>query len=228
MVLDLITPIKGLASITSEKGIPKGETLKTWRAGSLFQFIDNALVEGRGAPVFGLPFPALVCDDLGTEAGDFIGVDSNPSHPRVVFVVAKHQSGSAGVSASAFYEVSGQALKNLAYLKSDGQEVPGAQSKFDGNWKLTANKKTDRVPRKRAGPGSVAFRKLLARTTRTPGTERAIWLVCAGGMLSKAALEREFAKAKPRAHVLQFYHLVVSAYSAGQSVGVGLKIFCAE
>jgi hypothetical protein len=65
MVLDLITPIKGLAEITSEKGTPKGETLKTWRAGSLFRFIDDALVEGRGTPVFGPPFPALVCDDLG-------------------------------------------------------------------------------------------------------------------------------------------------------------------
>jgi hypothetical protein len=202
--------------------------LKTWRAGSLFRFIDDALVEGRGAPVFGLPFPALVCDDLGTEAGDFIGVDPDPSHPRIVFVVAKHQSGNAGVSASAFYEVSGPALKNLAYLKSDGQEVPGAPTKFDGNWTLSAKKKTDRVPRKRAGPGSVAFRKLLARTARTPGTERTIWLICAGGMLSKAALEREFRRATPRAHVLQFYHLVVSAYSACQSVGIGLKIFCAE
>lgn len=228
MVLGLINPIKGLADITSEKGTPKGETLKTWRAGSLFRFIDDALVDRRGATVFGPTFPALVCDDLATEAGDFIGVDANPSRPRVVFVVAKYKPGEAGVSASAFYDVSGQALKNLAYLKSDGEQLPGTPTKFDGNWKLTEDKKTDFVPRKRAGPGSIAFRKLLARTTRAPGTERAIWLVCAGGMLSKAALEREFAKPKPRAHVLQFYHLVVSAYSACQSVGVGLKIFSAE
>ncbi len=228
MVLDLITPIKGLADITSEKGTPKGETLKTWRSGSLFRFIDDALVKGRGTPVFGLPFPALVCDDLATEVGDFIGVDSDQSYPRVVFVVAKHKSGKPGVSASAFYDVSGQALKNLAYLKSDGQEVPGSPTKFDQNWTLSEENKTDKVPRKRAGPGSIAFRKLLASTTRTPGTERAIWLVCAGGMLSKAALEREFRRTKPQAHVLQFYHLVVSAYSACQSVGVSLKIFSSE
>lgn len=228
MVLELVTPVKGIEAITSEKGVPKGDTLSTWRPGSLFRLIDDALVKGRGATVFGRPFPALVCDDLGTEAGDFIGVDSDPANPRVAFVVAKHAKGEAGVSASAFYDVSGQALKNLAYLKSDGEEVPGKPRKFDENWKLTKDKKTDRVPRKRAGPGSIAFRKLLAQTTRAPGTERMIWLVCAGGMLSRTALEREFRRPKPQAHVLQFYHLVVSAFSACQSVGVGLKIFCAE
>jgi hypothetical protein len=228
LVLDLVTPIKGLVAITSEKGVPKGDTLKTWRAGSLFRFIDDALVEGHGTPVFGLPFPALVCDDLATEAGDFIGVDSGPSNPRVVFVVAKHKPGRAGVGTSGFYDVSGQALKNLAYLKSDGQELPGAPTKFDQKWKMTEDKKTDWVPRKRTGPGSVAFRKLLTRTARAPGTERTIWIVCAGGMLSKAALEQEFRRNKPKAHVLQFYHLVVSTFSACQSVGVGLKIFCAE
>src|ERR1700730_8374575 len=142
------------------KRVLRGDTLKTWRAGSLFRFIDDALVVGRGDPVFGLPFPALVCDDLATEVGDFIGVDSNLSNPRVVFVVAKHKSGKPGVSASAFYDVSGQALKNLAYLKSDGQEVPGSPTKFDQNWTLTEAGKTDKVPRRRAGPGSVAFRKL--------------------------------------------------------------------
>jgi hypothetical protein len=150
MVLDLITPVKGLADITSEKGSPHGQSLKTWRAGSLFRFIDDAMVKGRPAPVFGSIFPAFVCDDLGTEAGDFIGVDPDVTKQRVAFVVAKHEGGNAGVSASSFYEVSGQALKNLAYLKSDGQEVPGKPTKFDEKWKLTVKQKSDYVPRKRA------------------------------------------------------------------------------
>jgi hypothetical protein len=47
-------------------------------------------------------------------------------------------------------------------------------------------------------------------------------------MLSKEALEREFRTRPPKAHVLQFYHLVVSAFTACQSVGVELKIFCPE
>lgn len=228
LVLDLVTAVAELRTITSEKGVPGGESLPTWRPGSLFQLIDNALVEANGPHVFGQTFPALVCDDLGTEAGDFIGVDERRSSPRVVFVVAKHKSGDdPGVATSAFYDVSSQGLKNLAYIKSDGVSLPGSPTKFDRDWKLTADGLTDRVARKRVGPGSEAFRSMLARAKSAPGTERTIWLVCAGQMLSRSALEKEFKAAQPKAHVLQFYHLVASAFSACQSVGVGLRIFSA-
>ena len=224
LVLDLVTAIAELRTITSEKGIPRGGNLPTWREGSLFWLIDNALVEAKGPHVFGETFPALVCDDLGTEAGDFIGVDERRSSPRVIFIVAKHKKGDdPGVATSAFYDVSSQGLKNLAYLKSDGVALPGSPTKFDKNWKLTADGLTDRVARKRAGPGSQAFRSMLARAKSAPGTERTIWLVCAGQMLSRSALKNEFKAAQPKAHVLQFYHLVVSAFSACQSVGVGLR-----
>jgi hypothetical protein len=47
-------------------------------------------------------------------------------------------------------------------------------------------------------------------------------------MLSKKALEEEFNSPQPKPHALQFYHLVVSTFSACQSVGVQLKIFCAN
>ncbi|RVO48174.1 DEAD/DEAH box helicase [Sinorhizobium meliloti] len=231
LVLDLITPIVELAGITSEKGVPGGEKLETWRAGSLFRFVDEQVVEGRGDSAFGVTFPAVVCDDLGTEAGDFIGVDERSGSQRVAFMVCKRKPTDAkevGVSTSAFYDVSGQGLKNLAYLKSDGADVPGEAKKFDKDWKMSKDHLTDKVPRKRAGPASVAFRNMLARVKRSPGAERSIWLVCAGGMLSKEALEKEFKAPRPKPHVLQFYHLVVSAFSACQSVGVQLKIFCAK
>jgi hypothetical protein len=212
--------------------LPTGGEFDTWKPGSLFRLLDDALVDSKGPHLFGPPFPALACDDLGTEVGDFIGVDSRAATPRVTFVVAKWHEGDPGVSASAFYDVCAQGVKNLAYLKSDGMGLPGAATKFDTDWRLSVGrgvaKVTDKVPRRRSGPGSVAFRRLLERVRAAPRTDRAIWLVCSGGMLSKSALEREFRRASPRAHVLQFYHLVVSAYSSCQSVGVDLRIFCPE
>ena len=228
LVLDLVTAVDELGAITSEKGTPAGEHLDTWREGSLFRFVDDQLVDGRGNNAFGTTFPAVVCDDLGMEAGDFIGVDEATERQRVAFLVCKHKHGEAGVSTSAFYDVSGQGLKNLAYLKSDGADVPGSPRKFDNDWILTADKLTDHVPRRRAGPGSLRFRSMLSRAKRSPGAERSIWLVCAGGMLSRSKLEEAFKEKPPRAHVLQFYHLVVSAFSACQSVGVQLKIFCSK
>ena len=125
LVLELVTPVAQLGAVTSEKGVPSGADLKTWQQGSLFRLIDDALTQKRGAPEFGLPFPALVCDDFGTEGGDFIGVDGDPLTSRAVFVVAKHKPGKAGVSAADFYDVCGQGVKNLAFLKSDGEDLPG-------------------------------------------------------------------------------------------------------
>ncbi|WIJ25203.1 DEAD/DEAH box helicase [Devosia sp. RR2S18] len=127
MVLDLIKPITGLSAITSEKGPVRGGNFYDWEDNSLFSFIDKALNPSRGPAVLGAPFPALVCDDLNEEVGDFLAVDDDPANPRVVFVVAKWKDGNPGVSASAFYDVCAQGVKNLAYLKSDGTpgRVPG-------------------------------------------------------------------------------------------------------
>jgi hypothetical protein len=231
LVLELVTAIPGLGAVTSEKGQGGGK-LKTWPAGSLFRFIDDAIVGPRANRKFGEIFPAVVCDDLATEVGDFIGLDSEAAASRIAFVVAKWKSDEPGVSAAAFYDVCAQGVKNLAYLKSDGGHLPGTATKWDQDWKLShgtgAYKKTALVSRRRVGPASREFRKQFKVALNAPTTDRSIWLVCAGGMLSKSALESEFKKHPPKPHVLQFYHLVVSAFSACQSVGVGLKIFCAD
>lgn len=232
LVLDLVSPVKGLAELKSEKGSPDGK-LKTWPSGSLFRFIDDALRPKSKVAQFGERFPVLVCDDLGTEVADFIAADDGSYETmRAVFVVAKCEKGEPGVSASAFYDVCAQGVKNLAYIKSDGVALPGRANKWDKPWKMTSgkgpNKKTAEIPRLRLGNDSKAVRTLLSAVKSTPTATRAIWLVCAGGMLSKSALEREFKKKPPQAHVLQFYHLVLSAFSSCQSVGVELKIFASE
>lgn len=231
LVLDLLTAVPGLDVVTSEKGSGSGN-LRTWPAGSLFRLIDDAIVAGRGNGRFGEVFDAVVCDDLGTEVADFIALDTQQPASRVAFVVAKWKPGSPGVSAAAFYDVCAQGVKNLAYLKSDGSDLPGSAAKWDQDWTLShgkgAAKKTAKVARRRIGPGSRKFRADFITARTAPTTSRYIWLVCAGGMLSKSALEAEFRAKPPKPHVLQFYHLVVSAYSACQSVGVGLKIFCAD
>jgi hypothetical protein len=133
------------------------------------------------------------------------------------------------VSASAFYDVCAQGVKNLTYMKTDGEALPNSETRFDGLWRLSNKGKTitQTVSRRRHGRTSRAFRRAFQQLRRSPTTERSIWLVCSGGMLSASKLKAEFAKPTPEPHVLQFYHLVMSTYSACQSVGVQLKIFCA-
>jgi hypothetical protein len=228
LVLGLLTSVPGLAGLTSEKGdLVAGEAAQ-WGADSLFAFIDNALRPDQGPATLGPPFPDLVCDDLQDEVGDFIGIDESPGNARVTLIVGKWKDGNPGVSASAFYDVCAQGVKNLAYMKSDGATLPGSTTRFDGRWRLSRGGNTQTVLRKRHGRGSKAFRSAFQRLRTAPTTDRSIWLVCSGGMLSLAKLKAEFAKAQPEPHVLQFFHLVIATYSACQSVGVQLRIFCAD
>jgi hypothetical protein len=229
LVLDLLTPVTGLDKITGEKGALSQGLQPGWEVGSLFAFLDEALKPGPGPHHLGPTFTDLVCDDLQDEVGDFIAIDDRPDSQRATLVVAKWKKGKPGVSASAFYDVCAQGVKNLAYMKSDGEALPGSQARFDGLWRLSNKGKTvtQTVQRRRHGRSSKAFRRAFQQLRASPNTERSIWLVCSSGMLSAGKLKREFAKKQPEPHVLQFYHLVMSTYSACQSVGVQLRIFCA-
>ena len=164
-----------------------------------------------------------MCDDIGDEAADFIGVDDSDDG-RTVFILAKWKVGKAGAGASGLYDVCGQAQKNLAYLKTDGQKLPGARDRFNEDWSL----KGGLVPRRRYGPGSVGFRSLFERVRAKPNARREIWLVLGQGILSRKAVVEGFKANPPEPHLLQLFHLLLSTHSACQSVGVELKIFCAE
>ncbi|MDQ2081515.1 DEAD/DEAH box helicase family protein [Xanthobacteraceae bacterium Astr-EGSB] len=225
MLLNLTRGISGLDAITSEKGALT-VAARTWPRHSLFHFIDQALQPGSRSKPFGEPFPTLVCDDLGTEVADFIGADDGTASamPRATFIAAKWKDGDPGVSASLIYDVCGQVGKNLAYLKPDARDLPGAPAKWNGEWKLAGG----RVPRIRAGTNAAAARSVLRQVRADPNAQRSFWMVLAGGILSRAALEQALSGGMPHAHVLQFAHLVLSVHSACQSVGADLRIYCAE
>lgn len=225
IVLNLIQGVPGLENITSEKGDLSGPA-SSWPRKSLFGFIDRALLARAGKGKLGPTFPAVVCDDIGQEAADFIAADSGSDSglPRAVLIAAKWKEGKPGVSASALYDVCGQVVKNLAYLKVDAIELPGTPGRWNQPWRL----KGASVPRVRVGPKAAAFRKLFMNARANPATQRQMWMVLGGGILSRRALEKELKKPQPAPHVLQLYHLLLSTYAACQSIGVDLKIFSAE
>ncbi|WP_200939224.1 MULTISPECIES: DEAD/DEAH box helicase [unclassified Caulobacter] len=220
LVLGLLHAIPGLQAITSEKG-NLSAAAATWPPLSLFGKIDEEL-RAPGPGAFGRVFEALVCDDLGTEVADFIGVDE-AGGSRVVFIAAKWKAGVPGGGATGIYDVSAQALKDLAYLKADAQPLPGAARKWDGDWMHTGG----RVPRRRVGPNSAAFRKLFQKVRGNPAAGREVWIVLGGGILSRAAVVAGVNAPNPRAHTLQLFHLLLSLYAGCQSIGVDLKVFCA-
>jgi hypothetical protein len=225
LILGLTQSVSALGQVTSEKG-NFNAAAPNWPNRSLFNLIDRALRSGSRVRPLGEPFAALVCDDLGNEVADFIAIDeaSGGETPRAAFVVAKHKAGVGGVSASALYDVCSQAAKNLAYLKADATELPGNPGKWNRDWKLGVG----RVPRIRAGPKAAALRSMFSRVRANPSARRSVWLVLSGGILSRSQLADALARDVPEPHVLQLVHLLLSVYSACQSIGVDFRIFCAD
>jgi hypothetical protein len=224
LLLDLLTEVPKLIGISSEKGErPKGTQHPDWDPDSLFHFIDKGM--SSAAPAFGARFSHVVCDDMGTEAGDFIGIGENQT--RVVFVQAKCKRDASQVAASALYDVCAQANKNLTYLRYGGGEMPNRVRKWSKPWKGGSKDDTYEVrPRIRSGPGAPAiFYANLNAVLAKPGVRREMWLIL-GKTLSKSALKRDLQARKPPANAIQTFYLLMSAHNACKSVGVELSVFC--
>jgi superfamily II DNA or RNA helicase len=222
-LLGLITGVPGLDGCSSEKGTPTGSQ-KSWPRNSLFHYIDTNLARSRRT-AFGEKYRTVVCEDLGNEMADFIGIDDpDEDNPRVSLYQAKWKDGAPGVSASLIYDVCAQGAKNLSYLKADASTLAGAAGKWDKDWTMNEA----RINRLRSGSSDKQARRDFASVRSNPRGRRRLSLVLGGGILSKRVLEDELAQETVKPHVLQFYYLLMSVFSSCQSVGVELEVLCAE
>src|SRR3546814_21053572 len=87
-----------------EKGVFANDQ-QSFSGGSVFQIVVDRIAEDCNI---------LICDDLGDEWADFIGLSTDGSPNMVSFYHAKH--GIRSLGASPFHEAVGQALKNLGRM----------------------------------------------------------------------------------------------------------------
>jgi hypothetical protein len=234
-LLKVLYPFAALDTIGSEKGQACAADGSTWDTNSLFSIIDN-LGSGHGmAPMFGAP-DIVVCDDMGTEAADFILADTNSK--KVVFIHAKgRDSGDAGkYAASPLQEVCGQATKNLKYFARFGNDEPNRARKWHSDvWKVTEKVNSDKKP---TGKVTYRIRKSPATVTtglqvwtrirsliRDPNAELEVWLFL-GRLLSASSIEQQIKKTKPPAEAQQAAYLLFSIMNDVASVGAKLRVLC--
>lgn len=75
----------------------------------------------------------LLCDDLGDEWADFIGI-STVTHPEMVsFYHAKH--GARSLSAAAFHDSVGQAIKNLGRMTLPSEAMEAKYASWDAPYR---------------------------------------------------------------------------------------------
>ena len=229
-LLKILHPALCLDTIGSEKGTACAADGSAWDTQSLFSIVDLLGVGHDLEAEFGNP-DLVVCDDLGTEAADFIL--ANRTDKRVVFVHCKGKgnTGSAGrYSASGLQDVCGQATKNLRYFSRYGDETPPNAARWHSQAWPGANGVTGRISqrirRKPAGvsTGNAAWKEI-QRLIRNPYSDLHVWLFL-GRMFSKKEFEKQLTKSKPAAEAQQAAYLLFSTMNDVAAVGARLRVFC--
>jgi hypothetical protein len=202
-----------LAAATSEKGaVAQGQN--EFSAESVFRIVVDSVA---GEDV-------LVCDDLGDEWADFIGVTPGTSPALISFYHAKH--GERSLSASAFHDAVGQAIKNLGRLSLTSDAV---RAKF-GGWADVYRKDntTTAISRLIRGGSAAEIEAKMANASAAPDVLRRVFIVTSS--LSRQDIAECFARAAAgqsvRPSFVQLYWLLMGFFSACVEIGAVGFVVC--
>lgn len=166
----------------------------------------------------------LLCDDLGDEWADFIGISTLTNPTMVSFYHAKH--GARSLSASAFHDAVGQAIKNLGRMALSADVMPAKYESWSAVYRnagvVTA------IPRMLRGGGREDVEQKIGEVRDAPDLLKRVFIVTSS--LSRAQVEAVFVAAaagqQPSAHFVQLYWLLQSYFSACTEIGAAGYVIC--
>jgi len=208
-----LQPRAELSAATDEKGtFINGQA--SFNADSVFGIIADSLAADD----------ILICDDLGDEWADFIGVSTLTSPAVVSFYHAKH--GARSLSASAFHEAVGQGIKNLGRLSLSGEEMAAKYASWDDVYRM--NRAETAIRRYVRGGTRHQIEQAITDIVGTPDVSRRVFIVTSS--LSRAdvanCFERVAAGQPVRPHFIQLYWILMGFFSACAEVGAIGYVIC--
>lgn len=203
-----------LAQTTSEKGeFEVGQV--EFAQGCVFRSVVDTIADGDDV---------LLCDDLGDEWADFIGVSTQSSPTMISFYHAKH--GNQSLSASAFHESVGQAIKNLGRMSLPADMLPNKLASWDDRYRNNLVQ-TD-IERMIRGGTLQDIASKLDVVRAAPDVLQRVFIVTSS--LSRAQVEGVLAAVAqgkaPSPHFVQLYWLLMSYFSACVEMGVRGYVVC--
>jgi hypothetical protein len=215
-LLRYLRPEPSLAQVTDEKGTFAPQQI-AFDANSTFGVVVAAVADGDDV---------LVCDDLGDEWADFIGLNNQSSPPRITFYHAKH--GELSLGAGPFHVSVSQALKNLQRMTLPAESMGGKINGWLHNYVSGSGVHTS-IPRVcRGSPGELAAE--FERARRAPDAIRRVMIVTSS--LSRGAvahaLNRIGAGHRPDPYFVQLYWLLMSFFSACTDMNAFGYVVCRE
>ena len=204
-----------LNAVNSEKGT-FAAAQAVFNADSVFGVLVEHVADKR---------ELLVCDDLGDEWADFIGVNEDSQPKTFSLYHAKH--GAITLGASSLHVAVSQAIKNLGHLNPADDEIAAKLEKWEAAY-TNANVETN-IQRIIRGDAEVLQEKL-TNTLPSPDTIRRVFIVTSS--LSRRQLQQQFADIQagnaPSAHFVQLYWLLMSFFSACNEVNANGYVICQE
>lgn len=204
----------GLAAATSEKGsFEAGQARFTDQ--SVFHLVADGIAHDSNI---------LICDDLGDEWADFIGLTTNTSPHMVSFYHAKH--GARSLGASPFHEAIGQALKNLGRMTLAPDAMPAKYASWNEPYRNAGA--TTAISRLMRGGTQAEIEAEVAAVRAAPDLVKRVYIVTSS--LSRADVARTFAHAAtgtpPPAHFIQLYWLLTTYFAACVEMGAVGYVVC--
>lgn len=126
----MLEPIEAIRNVTSEKGDGYNEQSTEFTPNSLFHVVEHELYDTADI---------LLCDDMGNEWADHIAI----SNDTISFIHSKCKD-KAGLSASNFQDVIGQAIKNIGNMNPNMDALRSKIDSMRGTWKNTEIQKCRR------------------------------------------------------------------------------------
>lgn len=207
----------GLETVTSEKGDLSPDSTE-FSPGSEFRFVEDT---------FASDFDYFICDDLGLEWGDHIGI----SGKRISIFASKFkelpENPNTRISISKLHDVVAQAQKSIAFLNPSHDKLDKKAQRWAKNYSKT------QIPLLRRGESAEKAVEQWKETTQKLGVSLQMNIVI--NTLSKSAVERYFQQfteaeeaddADLEPSILQLVWLVSGLYTTCQSHHAELRILC--
>lgn len=214
-LLRYLRPDAGLAGVASEKG-RFAVNRAAFQATSTFGVVVSSVSHGDDV---------LVCDDLGDEWADFIGLNNTSTPPRITFYHAKH--GDLSLGASPFHVSVSQAMKNLGRMALPVDAMPAKIA----TWQQTYSNEKVRsaIPRTLRGDVNGLLADFEAARLAPDAIRRVVIVTSSLSFAAvQGALDGIAAGRRPDPYFVQLYWLLMSFFSACAEVNAHGYIVCRE
>lgn len=211
--LPYLYPEESLQAVTNEKGAFVADQVSFDVTSTFGAIVDHIADQDD----------ILICDDLGDEWADFIGIKNEGGFVQVCFYHAKH--GDLTLSAGSFHVAVSQAIKNLGNMMFPVERMEAKIQSWDTTYNAP-NQPTQIAKIIRNNVGDLNESIVRARTA--PDVRRRAVIVTSS--LSKQAVEDAFVAIRngdrPTHTFVQLYWLLQSFFSACTEVGASGSIVC--